>query len=57
MVYPTSDQEILSNEIEQETVYEKPSIETERWAVYWDKKEESWYFYDKISGDNIGCRQ
>jgi len=50
LVYPTSDQEILTNEIDQKDAYEKPSIETDRWAVYWDKEEESWYFYDKLSG-------
>ena len=34
-----------------EADYERPSIETEEWAVYWDNKQRDWYYYDKISGE------
>ena len=35
----------------EEDLYEDPSVETERWSVYWDDKQEDWYFYNKISGN------
>ena len=46
VVYPS---DLGDNLIEAE--YERPSIETEEWAVYWDNKQRDWYYYDKIRGE------
>ena len=47
VVYPS---ELRDNLIDSE--YERPSIETREWAVYWDNKERDWYYYDKIRGEH-----
>ena len=49
VVYP-SDITEEDNIIEDEIV-ETPSVETDRWSVYWDSGQNSWYFYDKKKGD------
>ena len=38
------------NPEEAEEVYDKPSLETAKWSVYWDPDQADWYFYNKISG-------
>ena len=47
VVYPS---ELRDNLIQ--TEYERPSIETSEWAVYWDDKQRDWYYYDKIRGEH-----
>ena len=51
LVYPDDDTLLNTVGDDDEKEYEKPSIETEEWAVYWDSKQESWYYYDKLQGD------
>ena len=46
LVYPVLEEH--GNTVEDE--YEKPSLETSKWAVYWDDQEHSWYYFDKIKG-------
>ena len=50
-MYPDDDTLLNTVGDDDEKEYEKPSIETEEWAVYWDSKQESWYYYDKLQGD------
>ena len=54
VVYPSDS--LHSNEIFDNTIddsYEKPSLETENWAVYWDERQKNWYFYDKLKGQYV----
>ena len=54
VVYPSDG--LHSNEIFDNTIdysYEKPSLETENWAVYWDERQKNWYFYDKLKGQYV----
>ena len=47
MVYPVVEEE-QDNGVEDG--YDQPSLETTKWAVYWDDEEHSWYYFDKIRG-------
>ena len=46
VVYPSGN-DITEGENIIKDVYEEPSVETDRWSVYWDSSQNNWYFYDK----------
>lgn len=43
---------LISNAIENEEVVEEPFLETDNWQIYWDTLYNTWYYFDKNSGES-----